>query len=208
MKQLGSIIHIDLSKKCYQTQVFENALAETVLGGFGFNTWYLYNNLSRNTRALGPENTLIISIGLLTGTAAPASSRIHISAKSPLSGLMGSSNVGGNIGTLLRSSGIAALIIHGKSDRPVALLVDQSGVSFRPGEDLWGLDTRQVTSILSRGQNNRHAEILSIGIAGENQVPFACIMNGTDHAAGRTGLGAVMGSKNIKAILVQGVKNP
>ncbi|ACN17464.1 tungsten-containing aldehyde ferredoxin oxidoreductase [Desulforapulum autotrophicum HRM2] len=207
MNHLGSIVHVDLSEKKVTIEPFGEKLARTVLGGFGFNTWYLYKNLPKNALALGPENILIISCGLLTGTAAPASSRSHVSAKSPLSGLMGSSSVGGHIGARLKSLGIAAMVIRGRSDLPVSLVVDKTGVSFRTGEDLWGLSTRNTESVLRNERQGQNVEILSIGVAGENLVPFACIMNGTDHAAGRTGMGAVMGSKNLKAILVAGVKN-
>ncbi len=207
MNNLGTIVHVDLSEKKVTTEPFGEQLARNILGGFGFNTWYLYKHLPKDALALGPENILIISRGLLTGTAAPASSRSHISAKSPLSGLMGSSNVGGHIGARLRSLGIAAMVINGRSNDPVSLLVDETGVSFRTGQDLWGLDTRSAESVLRKEREGQAVEILSIGVAGENLVPFACIMNGTDHAAGRTGMGAIMGSKNLKAILVAGVKN-
>ncbi len=207
MKPFGNIFDIDLTEKQVEVRPFAKALAERVLGGFGFNTWYLYHHLGRHARALEPENILIISRGLLTGSAAPASARTHISAKSPLSGLMGSSNVGGHIGAHLQSLGVAAMVIQGRAGRPVVLLVDESGISFRSAEDLWGLDTRAVESVLRHGRDARHTEILSIGVAGENQVPFACIMNGLDHAAGRTGLGAVMGSKNLKAIVVTGIRS-
>ena len=203
---LGTIIHVNLSKKEVNTKVFSEKLALKVLGGFGFNTWYLYKNLPKDAQPLGQENILLISRGLLTGTAAPASSRIHISAKSPLSGLMGSSNVGGHIGSKLQSLGIAALVIHGRADCPVFILVNEKGVFIRTDDGLWGLDTRDVESILKKDRDDQRTEILSIGTAGENMVPFACIMNGMDHAAGRTGMGAVMGSKNLKAIVVEGIK--
>jgi len=206
MKPFGNIFCIDLTHKQVAVQPFTKVLAERVLGGFGFNTWYLYHHLPHHTRALGPENILVISRGLLTGSATPASARTHISAKSPLSGLMGSSNVGGHIGAHMQSLGVAAMLIHGTAGRPVALLADESGVSFRSAEDIWGLDTRAMESVLRQGRDTRRTEILSIGVAGENQVPFTCIMNGLDHASGRTGLGAVMGSKNLKAIVVAGIR--
>lgn len=202
----GTIIYIDLTEKKVETRGFGEDLARNVLGGFGFNTWYLYKNLPEDAQALGPENILVISLGLLTGTAVPASSRSHISAKSPLSGLMGSSNVGGHIGARLKSLGIAAMIIRGRADCPVTIMIDENGVSIQDNEALWGLDTRDLESALRKDRDDKRTEILSIGIAGENMVPFACIMNGLDHAAGRTGMGAVMGSKNLKAILVDGVK--
>jgi len=202
----GTIIHINLTERTVETRAFEEDLARKVLGGFGFNTWYLYKNLPKDAHALGSENILVISRGLLTGTAAPASSRSHISAKSPLSGIMGSSNVGGHIGARLKSLGIAAMIIHGRANCPVTIRIDEKKVCIRDDESLWGLDTRELEASMRRDREYKRTEILSIGVAGEKLVPFACIMNGMDHAAGRTGMGAVMGSKNLKAILVEGVK--
>ncbi len=205
MEKIGNIVHVNLSNGRIKSTPFSHGLARQVLGGFGFNTWYLYHHLPKTADALGPENILVLSRGLLTGTAAPASSRCHISAKSPLSGLMGSANVGGHLGTKLRSLNIAALVIQGKSPEPVSLIMDKNGIFLNPAQNLWGKDTRQTSQILTHDRDPNHTDILSIGIAGENKVPFACIMNGEDHAAGRTGMGAVMGSKYLKAILVEGI---
>lgn len=199
------IIHVDLSSRTVRTDTLDQDLRGRVLGGFGFNTDLLFRRLPEDADALGPENILVISRGLLTGTAVPASSRVHVSALSPLSGLMGSSSVGGHLGPKLRSLGIFSLVIRGRAREPVALTLDETGISFRPADDLWGLDTRRSEAVLRQGRNAKRTEILTIGTAGENRVAFACIMNGTAHAAGRTGMGAVMGSKNLKAILVQGV---
>ncbi|MBF0574323.1 MAG: hypothetical protein HQK69_11315, partial [Desulfamplus sp.] len=156
---------------------------------------------------LSPENILIISLGLLTGSEVPASSRIHISSRSPLSNFMGSSNVGGHIGTRLQSLNAASLIITGKASSLSYLLINESGISIHNCEHLKGKDTRITEEELRKRHQGKLTEILSIGVAGENLVHYACIMHGQDHAAGRTGLGAVMGSKNLKAIVVEGIKN-
>ncbi|MCP4690354.1 MAG: aldehyde ferredoxin oxidoreductase family protein [Desulfobacterales bacterium] len=206
MARPANIFNINLDDGVVSSEPFTDELVQTVLGGFGFNTWHLYKNLPGETGALDPGNILMISPGLLTGSAAPASSRVHISAKSPLSGLMGSSNVGGRLGARLHSLNTASLIISGRAAAPSYLLVDETGVSLHARPGLWGMDTRRTEAALREKHASPFTEILTIGVAGENRTPYACIMCGEDHAAGRTGLGAVMGSKNLKAIVVEGVK--
>lgn len=201
---LGKIIEVNLTDFSVCISEYPTDIARRYLGGFGFNTWYLFKHLPAKACALGPENLLLISSGLLTGTAVPSSSRVHISAKSPLSGYMGSSNVGGLLGTKLRSCGISSLILRGRSPRPVYLKIDPNGVKIEGADQFWGLDTRETEKGLKDMLNDKNAEIITIGIAGENQVRYACLMAGEDHSAGRTGMGAVMGSKNLKAIVVQG----
>lgn len=201
-----TVVHVDLTRGTVRTEEAGEDLIRQVLGGFGFNTHRLHRRLPKGADPLGPENILLISRGLLTGSPVPASSRIHVSAKSPLSGLMGSSSVGGHIGRKLRSLGIFALEIQGRAPTPTVLTVDASGISLHDAGETWGLDTRAAETALRQGREDKLTEILSIGRAGENRVVFACIMNGPDHAAGRTGMGAVMGSKKLKAVVVEGIK--
>jgi aldehyde:ferredoxin oxidoreductase len=206
MTKPAAIIKINLSTNTITSEAVNKTIIKTVLGGFGFNTWYLYKHYPKKALALDPENLLLISCGLLTGSAVPASSRVHLSARSPLSGLMGSSNVGGHLGTRLRSINISSIIITGKTKTPTYLLISKDGLSLHACPKLWGKDTRHTQAELRKKYTSRYTEIMTIGIAGENLVPYACIMNGEDHAAGRTGIGAVMGSKNLKAIVVEGIK--
>ncbi|MBN1835261.1 MAG: aldehyde ferredoxin oxidoreductase family protein [Spirochaetales bacterium] len=198
----GRILDIDLTHRRIDTREFTEAMALESLGGFGYNVLFLYQNLKEGCDPLGPENIMILSLGLLTGTAAPSSSRVHINALSPLSGLVGSSSVGGFLGSKLRSLGIAVLIIRGASETPVYLALDAWGVRFEDAGELWGRDTRQTDAALKTLVGDDRAEVLTIGTAGENRVRYACIMAGIDHAAGHTGMGAVMGSKRLKAISV------
>ena len=201
---LGSVVRINLTTSSITTQHFTSETARSVLGGFGFNIRYLYENLAAGTDPLGPENILIISLGLLTGTAAPSSSRVHVNALSPLSGLIGSSSVGGFLGQKLRSLGIISLVISGASPHPVFLHIDERGARLLDAENLRGLDTRQVDKEIKSLIGDDKLEILAVGPAGENRVRFACLMAGIDHSAGHTGMGAVMGSKKLKAISVSG----
>jgi aldehyde:ferredoxin oxidoreductase len=201
-RSFGKIIDIDLADRRIDTREFTEAMALESLGGFGYNVLFLYENLKAGCDPLGPENIMIVSLGLLTGTAAPSSSRVHINALSPLSGLIGSSSVGGFLGSKLRALGIAVLIIRGASETPVYLTVDERGLRFHDAGDLWGRDTRQTDAAVKTLVGDDRAEILTIGAAGENRVRYACIMAGIDHSAGHTGMGAVMGSKKLKAISV------
>ena len=201
---LGKIVEVDLTTGNVTARDYSVDMARSFLGGLGFNSWYLYNHISSTDAALDPENILVISCGLLTGTAAPSSSRIQLSARSPLSGLMGSSNVGGFFGVKLRGCGIRSIVIRGRSPKPVFLKASPDGIEIKDAGGLWGLDTSATEQRLKADCDNKRLEMMSIGTAGENQVRYACIMLGADHAAGRTGMGAVMGSKNLKAIVVHG----
>ena len=204
-KSLGKIIDVDLQTGNITTRPFTKEMALESLGGFGFNISFLHNELRSGIEPLSPENILIVSRGLLTGTAAPSSSRVHLNALSPLSGLIGSSSVGGYFGLYLRSVGIFSLIFRGASPRPVFLSIDKHGVRLEDAAELWGMDTRQTDAALKSPHGGEKTEVFSIGAAGENGVRYACIMAGIDHAAGHTGLGAVMGVKRLKAIRVRGV---
>ena len=204
MAALGRIIDIDLTGGGIDTREFTEEMALQDLGGFGYNIRFLYENLSGDIDPLDPRNIIIVSLGLLTGTAAPSSSRIHINALSPLSGLIGSSSVGGYLGTRLRSLGIMSLILRGASPTPVFLSIGENEIHLMDGRNLWGMDTRQTDAAVRSLVGDDKAEVLSIGPAGENLVRYACIMAGIDHSAGHTGMGAVMGSKRLKAICVRG----
>ena len=208
----GHIFDIDLTNRQVDTREFNEKLALEALGGLGYNLHFLYHNLERGTDPLGPENIMIVSLGLLTGSAAPSSSRIHVNALSPLSGLIGSSSMGGFLGSKLRSLGIAALIIRGAAAAPMFLAIDEGGLRFEEARDLWGKDTRETDAAIKALVGDEKAEILTIGVAGEKRVRYACIMAGIDHSAGHTGMGAVMGSKLLKAISVssktRGKKTP
>ncbi len=176
--------------------------ASKVIGGRGFNIWYLYHHLSAKTDALAPENILLISCGLLTGSSAPASARLHLNALSPLTGILGSSNIGGYAGAWLRSQDIASIIVTGKSQHPVYLYIGADGPCLMDASHLWGRDTFETQDIIRQTHKNEKLKILTIGPGGESKVRFAAIITDRDHAAGRTGMGSVMGSKNLKAIVI------
>jgi len=207
MSFAGRVLKIDLSAGNWEFQPYPDDLIWKYLSGRGFNVQYLFDNIPSDADPLGPDNELLFSCGLITGTSAPASARLHINARSPLTGLLGSSNVGGNFGARLRASGIQSLIIRGKSTEPVYLWIDGDKIEIRNARSIWGLDTWQTDDYLKTKLGSEKLEIMTIGPAAENGILFGCIMTDGDHAAGRTGMGTVMGSKNLKAIVVKEPKN-
>jgi len=207
MNLVGNLLTVDLTTEEIERVDFPETLARRFLGGRGVNAWLLAEHVGPGTDPLGPENILVLSCGLLTGTEAPSSSRLHIGARSPLTGLLGSSNVGGHFGAELRAAGVQTLLIRGRARRPVTLWIDGDQAELRDATHLWGLGSRTAAELL-QAELGKGVRLVVIGVGGENLVRYACIMTGTRHAAGRTGLGAVMGAKNLKAIAVRGGKRP
>ena len=194
---------VDLTTGAVARAELPQEVLRQYLGGRGVNAWLLSRLLGRDVDPFGPENVLVFSAGLLTGSEAPASSRLHVGALSPLTGLLGSSNVGGHFGAALRSAGIQTLAVRGRGEQPVMLWIDGGRVEVRPAGRLWGLDSRAAVESL-QAELGKKTRLMVIGPGGENLVRYACITTDTRHAAGRTGMGAVMGSKNLKAIVVSG----
>ncbi len=200
-KQFGQLLDIDLSTGKCCLSAFPEA-AKNYIGGRGFNIWHLYHHLSSGTHPLAPGNILLLSCGLLTGSSAPTSSRLHINALSPLTGILGSSNIGGYAGAWLRSCNIASIIIKGKSQKPVLLSIDNNGARLEDASHIWGCDTFETQEIIKRSHGDKKIRILTIGPGGQGKTRFGAIITEKDHAAGRTGMGSVMGSKNLKAIAI------
>jgi len=198
----GYIVDINLHTQTWNIRPFPQDLITHVLGGRGFNAWFLYHELCETAVPTGAENILLFSNGLFTGTRLPTSSRIHINALSPQTGLLGSANTGGDFGASLRACQIQSLAIRGKSAAPVYLLIEHGKISFHDASHLWGLDTWDTEDALNREVRNPQAHHMIIGPGAENGAVFGCIMTDHDHAAGRTGMGTVMGSKHLKAIVV------
>ncbi|HSR09804.1 MAG TPA: aldehyde ferredoxin oxidoreductase N-terminal domain-containing protein, partial [Thermodesulfobacteriota bacterium] len=199
----GKILSVDLSARTAEAGPFHSEWAAKFLAGRGFNSFILYRKIPRDLDPFDPGNIIAFSCGLLTGSDAPASSRLHVSSKSPLTGGLGSSNVGGNFGAQLAHAGFQSLVMGGKADRPCYLLIQKGGCEIRSAEFLWGKDTWETQSILRSHLEDENVEIMAIGPAGERLVRFSSILTGRGHAAGRTGMGAVMGSKNLKAFVVR-----
>jgi aldehyde:ferredoxin oxidoreductase len=199
----GQTIIVDLSKGITRKQPTNSSLIENFLGGRGWAVKYLFEHVSSETDPLSPDNVLVISLGPLTGTFAPSSARYTIATKSPLTGGIGYANSGGHFAPELAYAGYDAIYIHGRSDFPVFLYIKNDEIEIRDAKHLWGTDTWKTDEILKEELGDEF-QILSIGQAGENLVRYAAIINNLSRAAARTGVGAVMGSKNLKAIAVRG----
>ncbi|MEE4276179.1 MAG: aldehyde ferredoxin oxidoreductase family protein [Thermoleophilia bacterium] len=204
MTHLGDILDIDLATGAGTRRPFDEAAARSILGGRGFGVLELWRSTGPGTDPLSPSNPLILAPGLLTGTGAPTASRLQVTARSPLTGLLGSSNVGGGFGFALADAGLAALVLHGAAPRFSWLSLSPSGVELHDARDLVGLETFETQAAIAAQLPGPHGEALVIGPAGERLLPLACLVSQRGHAAGRTGLGAVLGAKNLKAIAVAG----
>jgi aldehyde:ferredoxin oxidoreductase len=202
----GKYLEVDLSSRKIKIEPYPPDWVRNYLAGRGANSFLLFRDIGKGVDPLGPENMLVFSGGLLTGTDAPASSRLHVSARSPLTGGLGSSNVGGMFGAQMANAGFQTVVVRGRAEQPCYLLVDGGKCEILNADFLWGKDTWESQSILKRHLEDEGLEIMTIGPAGEGLVRFACILTGRGHAAGRTGMGAVMGSKNLKAIAVRKVR--
>jgi aldehyde:ferredoxin oxidoreductase len=173
------------------------------LGGRGLASKILYDEIDPKVDPLSPENKLIYATGLLTGTAASTGGRYMVVTKGPLTGTIASSNSGGFFGAELRFSGNDIIIFEGKAKRPLYLSIKGEEVELKDASNLWGKTVYETTDLLIEEAGDKNARVSCIGPAGENLVKFAAIMNEKDRAAGRTGVGAVMGSKNLKAVVVK-----
>jgi len=200
-KKLGII---DLSKEKVSIKQTPDSLKKLFLGGRGLNNYYLYKMLKPDVDPFSPDNVLIFGTGFLTGTLVPNSSRFNVSAKSPETGFLGDANCGGYFAAELRYAGFDRLIIHGKAKKPCYLYVTDDAIEIKDAKDYWGMDTTEVQQSLRKDLGQVEAAVC--GVAGENLVRFACVRTGVKNAAGRCGLGAVMGSKHVKAVVARGTQ--
>ncbi len=198
------IAYIDLSTGKIEIKPIPIEVRKKFLGGRGLDAYLLYNHTEKGCDPLGPKNTLLISGGILTATCASATARTHIMAKSPLTGLIGSTNMGGFFAPELAWAGFHHLVIKGKAKKPVYLWIHNGEIEIRDADNLWGKTVTDTQWMIRKELNDEEIKSLVIGPAGENLVRFANVMTGIKNAGGRTGMGAVMGSKNLKAVAVRG----
>lgn len=204
----GKILHVDLTKKKFHVEEPEEAFYRKYMGGSALAMHYLLKDMPAGVDPLGPENILVIALSVLTGTAVSGQSRMTAAAKSPLTGAIGDSQGGGFWPAEFKFSGFDALVITGKSEEPVYLSINEGNFELRDASHLWGKITGEAEEIIKEELGDNKIEVLQIGPAGENAVRFAGIFSMSNRANGRTGMGAVMGSKNLKAIAVRGKKRP
>ncbi|MEW6259993.1 MAG: aldehyde ferredoxin oxidoreductase family protein [Thermodesulfobacteriota bacterium] len=199
----GKLLRIDLSKGRISTEAIDPNVAKDFIGARGWGIRYLLDEVNPLCDPLGPANKLILACGPLTATAAPTGARYVITTKSPLSGAITVSNSGGYFPAELKKTGFDMILIEGVSEKPVYLWIDGEHAELRSAEHVWGKTTHETDDIL-RSETDEKAKTAVIGPAGENRVLFAAVMNDRDRAAGRGGVGAVMGAKQLKGIVVRG----
>jgi aldehyde:ferredoxin oxidoreductase len=200
----GYILRVNLNNNSLTKEVIDESFCRKYIGGAGFIAYYLWKELKPGIDALGPENKIIFALGPISGLTLPGAARNCIGAKSPLTGGIAKSEVGGYWMAELKRGGFDAIIVEGKANKPVFLWVHDGEAEIRDASQLWGQAVKETESAIRTELGDEHVQVASIGTAGENLVRFACIMQGCHDAAGRGGLGAVMGSKNLKAIAVRG----
>ncbi len=202
----GRIIYVNLTtKEIIREDIPENQFHK-FLGGVGFIAKILYEELEPNIGAFDPRNVLIMGSGVFTGTIVPTAGKTIFGGKSPLTGGWGESVMGGSIGAELKHAGYDALVITGKTEKPSYIFINNDDLEFRSANDYWGKTTRETSMGIKKELGDPRVKVASIGIGGEKLVRYACI-DCEDRQAGRSGLGAVMGSKNLKAIALRGNKS-
>ena len=198
------IAYIDLSTREIKVRPIPLDVRRKFLGGRGLDAYLLYNHTEKGCDPLGPKNTIMVSGGLLSATLASATARTHVMAKSPLGGLLGSCNMGGFFAPELAWAGFHHLVIKGKAEKPVYLWINNGKIEIRDAQHLWGKTTTETQWAIREELGDEDIKSMVIGPAGENLVRFANVMTGIKNSGGRTGMGAVMGSKNLKAIAARG----
>ncbi|MBN2297391.1 MAG: aldehyde ferredoxin oxidoreductase family protein [Deltaproteobacteria bacterium] len=200
---IGTIVRVDLTAGTVKKEALDPALAKKFIGGRGLASKILSDEIDPQIDPLSPGNKLIFASGPLNGTYAPSASHYNVVAKGPLNGTIAASSSGGIFGPMLKYAGYDMIIFEGKAKKPVYLWIKDAEIEIRSAEDFWGKNTVETTEEI-RAATDEEASVACIGPGGERQVLFANVMNECNRAAGRSGVGAVMGSKNLKAVAVRG----
>jgi aldehyde:ferredoxin oxidoreductase len=201
---LGRLLYVDLNAGELRDEPLDSEIARAFAGGSGLGARLVYDLVDGDTDPLGPENPLVFITGPLVGTAMPSAGRCSVCALSPLTGIWGESNTGGFIGPELRFSGYDGIVITGQAEGPVWLSIIEGEPRLRDASALWGLDSYATQERVRATLGLPRARVACIGPAGEKQVKMAAVMNDHGRAAGRTGMGAVMGAKQLKAVAFRG----
>ncbi len=210
----GNRLRIDMTNRTYEVEPLSESYFKKWIGGRGFNSDVVYHETRQGMDALDPDNPLCFCSGALCGTFAPLSGRTTVSARSPMTcSLLGSSvhghgdtNMGGAFGPMMKYAGYDQIIVKGKADELTWIYIEAGKVIFKSAHDIWGLGAKKATIKIQEELHDPDVKVALIRPAGENLVRFACIMNTFSASGGRTGMGCVMGSKNLKAIAVRGTQ--
>jgi aldehyde:ferredoxin oxidoreductase len=201
----GNILRINLDEPLVTVETLDRSVAEDFLGARGMGVKYLLDEIDPRVDALDARNKLMFVTGPLTGTGAPGGSRYMVVTKGPLTGAIAHASAGGSFALALKYAGYDMLILEGRARRPVYLWIDDDSVEVRNAEHIWGKSSSETEKALIN-ETHPEAKVACIGPAGENRVLFASVMTDMGRAAGRSGVGAVMGSKNLKAVVIRGTK--
>jgi len=204
---VGKVLRVNLTELSYKVEALDLEMAQKFIGGRGLGTKIFKDEVSAEVDALSPENKLLVVTGPLTGTPTPTGGRYMVVTKSPLSDTIASSNSGGYWGAELKFAGYDVIILEGKASKPTYIHIEDDKIEFRDAGHIWGKVVSETSDILMK-EIPEKARVMTIGPAGEKLSMIAAIMNEKDRAAGRSGVGAVMGSKNLKAITVKGSSKP
>ena len=199
----GTLLRVDLGSGKIEREPMSEDLRLNYIGGRGINSRLLFEEVGPEVNPLSPKNRLIFGTSPLSGTTAPSTARFTVTARSPLTGILGDANAGGHFGPALKMAGVDHIVIQGKAVEPIYLLIDNEKAEIRSARHLWGKTTIETEVALKEELKDKKVRVVSIGQAGENLVKIASIIH-EERSASRTGVGAVMGSKNLKAIAVRG----
>jgi aldehyde:ferredoxin oxidoreductase len=200
----GKILRVNLTSGKIWTEEPSDAFYRRYVGGNGFIGYYLLKEVPKGADPLGPDNALVFAGGAITGIPVAGAGRSAVGCKSPLTGGYGEADVGGFFGAEMKQAGFDAVVVQGKADKPVYLWIHNGEAELRSAEHLWGKTTLETQEAITEELGERRARMAMIGPGGEKLVRYACVINDVKHAAGRTGVGAVMGSKNLKAVVARG----
>ncbi len=200
---IGTLLRVNLSDRSFRSEPFDQAFAQKWIGGRGMALKILWDELKPGIDPLGPENKFIVALGPISGVPAPNTGKAVVAAKSPLTGGYGDGNLGTRVTAQLRKAGYDLLVVEGRAEAPTILVIEDDRVEFHPADSLWGKGTYAAEEALQQAYG-KSAGILLIGQGGENLVRYAVVRSLQGRAGGRPGMGAVMGSKQLKAIVVKG----
>ena len=204
----GKILHVNLSDASWEVEEPGDKWYRTYVGGSALAAYYLLKYLKPGVDPLSPENILVFACSAVTGAPLSGFSRYTVAAKSPLTGAFGRTEAGGYFGPELKFAGYDAIVIRGKAPDPVYLYIHKGQVEICDASSVWGLDNWNTLEQIRKKTGEKMVRVASIGPAGEKLIPFACVQNDLEHFNGRTGMGAVMGSKNLKAVAARGRNRP
>jgi len=201
----GQILRVNLTTKTFKVETFTEEFAHKWIGGRGFAAKILFDELKPGIDPLGPDNKFIVAVGPIAGIPAPNTGKAVVAAKSPITGGYGDGNLGTRITEHLRKCGYDALIVEGRAERPTMLYLEDDRVEFLPADEVWGKGTYETNDWIY-AKYGKGVGVLNIGQGGENMVRYAVVRSLEGRAGGRPGMGAVMGSKRLKAIVAKGTK--